>query len=745
MPMPSNHDDDSDQAQEVDMICIPNRTKYNSKLADMISMVLLFIAPLVVISILYFQIGVALWKSSNGRMPSATTSADSSSSSCRDCESTVTNTASNTHHNSLSFTSSNSRHHRSPSSFLNRLNCLKNKKDCSSRRQRRTCGSFYGTDKLIYKTVNPGNTTMNGSHNGISIPQGDLLRRNTNGLHISCNETSLQPITPSCTVHSTITNGCLCPSLNNGDHAPHSPSPSAILTSSSSSSKFSGLRCCGCRKIIQNSNGGSDSVPVSPYLKRDSSSNVNLNSPPPLVPLLSTGQTNASSASSSAPPVTINSTDPIVLVKFEKNKCHKKCKKNKCTVLIRSAMPTAGVSSNSCDEGIGGCGPRSGEKVELSNLSSNPYLNGGSSGGGGGGGIRLDCGSSSIGSTCTLTASSAGTLLSSEGGSCYCGCSSCSVGPGAAVASVGGGPPGGGGGELSSIIAYCQLCQKKADGKKGLNSSDSHSGFTGSGGALSAPGHLPGGILSNSLERRCDKNLDCISHFTPKDSISTPNSHHHHHHHLLHNPPTTTTTSFGNNQHHGILSNTSCLTHHHCYHHHHHLGNSCGGGGASSSPAHHNNHNNTLLSTTTYSSNFKPCTTTTTTTTTAKGPKRMRVIRSSKYGTTALQRRRRIIRMLIVIVFAFAVCHLPFHARKIWQYWGVGYNGGSVFSQLFTPITFLIMYAQSGINPILYAFMSLKFRNSFADLLCCNMRRSLKVSRNFSVRSTNAIQLSQTT
>lgn len=129
-----------------------------------------------------------------------------------------------------------------------------------------------------------------------------------------------------------------------------------------------------------------------------------------------------------------------------------------------------------------------------------------------------------------------------------------------------------------------------------------------------------------------------------------------------------------------------------------------------------------------------------------KRVRRMRITRSNKYGTSALQSRRRIIRMLIVVVLAFALCHLPFHARKVWQYWSpkwAQYQAGSVFSNLFTPITFLIMYANSAINPILYAFMSKKFRMSFKDLLCCRMRHSLRISRNASVRSTHAVALSQ--
>ncbi|KAK9872248.1 hypothetical protein WA026_017049 [Henosepilachna vigintioctopunctata] len=47
-----------------------------------------------------------------------------------------------------------------------------------------------------------------------------------------------------------------------------------------------------------------------------------------------------------------------------------------------------------------------------------------------------------------------------------------------------------------------------------------------------------------------------------------------------------------------------------------------------------------------------------------------------------LRARRGVIRMLIIVVFAFALCHLPFHARKIWQYWSTSYHGATDFSAL---------------------------------------------------------------
>lgn len=87
-----------------------------------------------------------------------------------------------------------------------------------------------------------------------------------------------------------------------------------------------------------------------------------------------------------------------------------------------------------------------------------------------------------------------------------------------------------------------------------------------------------------------------------------------------------------------------------------------------------------------------------------------------------LRARRGVIRMLIVVVLTFALCNLPYHARKMWQYWSTDYDGGSTFSSLFTPLTFLVSYFNSGINPLLYAFMSRNFRKGMQELLCCSVR-----------------------
>ncbi|GLV45761.1 Trissin receptor [Carabus blaptoides fortunei] len=89
-----------------------------------------------------------------------------------------------------------------------------------------------------------------------------------------------------------------------------------------------------------------------------------------------------------------------------------------------------------------------------------------------------------------------------------------------------------------------------------------------------------------------------------------------------------------------------------------------------------------------------------------------------------LRARRGVIRMLIMIVLTFAICNLPFHARKMWQYWSSGYSGASDFSTLFTPLTFLITYFNSGVNPLLYAFLSRNFRRGMREILICSVRGS---------------------
>ena len=80
------------------------------------------------------------------------------------------------------------------------------------------------------------------------------------------------------------------------------------------------------------------------------------------------------------------------------------------------------------------------------------------------------------------------------------------------------------------------------------------------------------------------------------------------------------------------------------------------------------------------------------------------------------KQRKNVVRMFISIVITFAVLNLPFHVRKLCINYLPSFDLASDMSTLIAPITFLLMYANCAINPILYAFMSKHFRTSLKDL-----------------------------
>lgn len=81
--------------------------------------------------------------------------------------------------------------------------------------------------------------------------------------------------------------------------------------------------------------------------------------------------------------------------------------------------------------------------------------------------------------------------------------------------------------------------------------------------------------------------------------------------------------------------------------------------------------------------------------------------------------RRRVIRLLVVVVMTFAVCHFPIHLRKLIQDWYECYDERSLQAKFADIASNLLMYINSGLNPILYALLSSKFRKSIKNLLIC--------------------------
>ena len=114
--------------------------------------------------------------------------------------------------------------------------------------------------------------------------------------------------------------------------------------------------------------------------------------------------------------------------------------------------------------------------------------------------------------------------------------------------------------------------------------------------------------------------------------------------------------------------------------------------------------------------------------------------KSCRKTENALVARRRVIRLLIAVIVSFALCVIPYHIRFLWIEWST--PSLSFGETLLPPITFLLYYFNSGLNPILYAFLSDNFRRSLKEVLCCTVDES---SRRRSMRSTMSVKTMNST
>lgn len=94
---------------------------------------------------------------------------------------------------------------------------------------------------------------------------------------------------------------------------------------------------------------------------------------------------------------------------------------------------------------------------------------------------------------------------------------------------------------------------------------------------------------------------------------------------------------------------------------------------------------------------------------------------ADRYAKKILKERRQMVKLMLAVVVMFFICLLPQRAVSLWLIFADKSNIMSLQLEgylLLKTFPRVLVYMNSAINPIIYNFISTKFRNAFLNILC---------------------------